>query len=169
MSVSKCMNLTNFKGILNSILNGTTLQNVWHFHSTFCSKFISNIFKRKYSWLVRFVFSDIFRSKKIVPNFAKMLENIFLPLFQATVNPQKHKETHVFLKHVSASSEFWAYPVILSWQDKSEHIHATIEHFNTNSATNSLNTKQSFYQGVKISVPNPSWTIKWFSDEYEFM
>uniref|UniRef100_A0A8C1CUX8 AMP deaminase n=1 Tax=Cyprinus carpio carpio TaxID=630221 RepID=A0A8C1CUX8_CYPCA len=36
---------------------------------------------------------DIFRLKKIVPNFAKMLENIFLPLFQATVNPQKHKET----------------------------------------------------------------------------
>uniref|UniRef100_A0A671LTK9 AMP deaminase n=1 Tax=Sinocyclocheilus anshuiensis TaxID=1608454 RepID=A0A671LTK9_9TELE len=44
---------------------------------------------------------DIFRSKKIVPNFAKMLENIFLPLFQATVNPQKHKEMHVFLKHVT--------------------------------------------------------------------
>uniref|UniRef100_A0A8C1GWG7 AMP deaminase n=1 Tax=Cyprinus carpio TaxID=7962 RepID=A0A8C1GWG7_CYPCA len=44
---------------------------------------------------------DIFRSKKIVPNFAKMLENIFLPLFQATVNPQKHKETYVFLKHVT--------------------------------------------------------------------
>ncbi len=55
--------------------------------------------------MVYFVFSDIFRSKKIVPNFAKMLENIFLPLFQATVNPQKHKETHVFLKHVSASSQ----------------------------------------------------------------
>jgi len=52
---------------------------------------------------VYFVFSDIFRSKKIIPNFAKMLENIFLPLFQATINPQKHKETHVFLKHVSAS------------------------------------------------------------------
>uniref|UniRef100_A0A8C0YB81 AMP deaminase n=1 Tax=Cyprinus carpio carpio TaxID=630221 RepID=A0A8C0YB81_CYPCA len=44
---------------------------------------------------------DIFRLKKIVPNFAKMLENIFLPLFQATVNPQKHKETYVFLKHVT--------------------------------------------------------------------
>lgn len=30
-----------------------------------------------------------------------MLENIFLPLFEATVNPQKHKELHVFLKYVS--------------------------------------------------------------------
>ncbi|XP_061598989.1 AMP deaminase 3 [Cololabis saira] len=44
---------------------------------------------------------DIFKSKKLVPNFAKMLENIFLPLFQATVNPQKHKELHIFLKYVS--------------------------------------------------------------------
>ncbi|XP_057203373.1 AMP deaminase 3b isoform X3 [Triplophysa rosa] len=44
---------------------------------------------------------DIFRAKKLIPNFAKMLENIFLPLFQATVNPQEHKETHVFLKHVT--------------------------------------------------------------------
>ncbi|TRY95817.1 hypothetical protein DNTS_021269 [Danionella cerebrum] len=44
---------------------------------------------------------DIFKSRKIVPNFAKMLENIFLPLFEATVNPRKHKELHVFLKYVT--------------------------------------------------------------------
>ncbi|XP_052008961.1 AMP deaminase 3-like isoform X1 [Xyrauchen texanus] len=44
---------------------------------------------------------DIFKLKKIIPNFAKMLENIFLPLFQATVNPQEHKELHVFLQHVT--------------------------------------------------------------------
>ncbi|KAI5086625.1 AMP deaminase 3-like isoform X1, partial [Silurus meridionalis] len=44
---------------------------------------------------------DIFMSRKLIPNFAKMLENIFLPLFEATVNPQKHKELHVFLKYVN--------------------------------------------------------------------
>uniref|UniRef100_A0A672NXJ1 AMP deaminase n=1 Tax=Sinocyclocheilus grahami TaxID=75366 RepID=A0A672NXJ1_SINGR len=44
---------------------------------------------------------DIFKSRKLIPNFAKMLENIFLPLFEATVNPQKHKELHVFLKYVT--------------------------------------------------------------------
>ncbi|XP_076879742.1 AMP deaminase 3 isoform X2 [Brachyhypopomus gauderio] len=44
---------------------------------------------------------DIFKSRKLVPNFAKMLENIFLPLFEATVNPQQHKELHVFLKYVT--------------------------------------------------------------------
>lgn len=45
--------------------------------------------------------SDIFRSKKLLPNFAKMLENIFLPLFKATINPQDHRELHLFLKYVS--------------------------------------------------------------------
>ncbi|XP_035011866.2 AMP deaminase 3 isoform X1 [Hippoglossus stenolepis] len=44
---------------------------------------------------------DIFRSKELVPHFSKMLENIFRPLFEATVNPQKHKEIHVFLKYVT--------------------------------------------------------------------
>ena len=51
-------------------------------------------------------FSDIFRAKKIIPNFAKMLENIFLPLFEATVNPQKNKEVHLFLKYVSRARGF---------------------------------------------------------------
>ncbi|CAL8295327.1 unnamed protein product [Boreogadus saida] len=44
---------------------------------------------------------DIFRAKKIIPNFAKMLENIFLPLFEATVNPQQNKEVHLFLKYLT--------------------------------------------------------------------
>ncbi|XP_057693615.1 AMP deaminase 3-like isoform X1 [Corythoichthys intestinalis] len=44
---------------------------------------------------------DIFRSKKLIPNFAKMLENIFLPIFEATVNPQKNPALHVFLKYVT--------------------------------------------------------------------
>lgn len=46
--------------------------------------------------------SDIFRSKKLIPHFAKILENIFLPLFEATVNPHQHKAVHVLLKYVSA-------------------------------------------------------------------
>lgn len=46
--------------------------------------------------------SDIFRSKKLIPHFAKILENIFLPLFDATVNPHRHKALHVFLKYVCA-------------------------------------------------------------------
>ncbi|KAK2504069.1 hypothetical protein MC885_019549 [Smutsia gigantea] len=44
---------------------------------------------------------DIFKSKKLLPNFGKMLENIFLPLFEATINPQDHLELHLFLKYVT--------------------------------------------------------------------
>ncbi|CAD7671573.1 unnamed protein product [Nyctereutes procyonoides] len=44
---------------------------------------------------------DIFRSKKLLPSFGKMLENIFLPLFEATINPQDHQELHLFLKYVT--------------------------------------------------------------------
>ncbi|XP_039882398.1 AMP deaminase 3b isoform X2 [Simochromis diagramma] len=44
---------------------------------------------------------DIFKSKKLIPSFAKILENVFRPLFEATINPQKHKAVHVFLKYVT--------------------------------------------------------------------
>ncbi|XP_075044590.1 AMP deaminase 3 isoform X2 [Mixophyes fleayi] len=44
---------------------------------------------------------DIFASKKILPNFGKMLENIFLPLFEATINPSDHKELYLFLNYVT--------------------------------------------------------------------
>ncbi|XP_030416235.1 AMP deaminase 3 isoform X1 [Gopherus evgoodei] len=44
---------------------------------------------------------DIFRSKNLLANFGKMLENIFLPLFEATINPTNHRELHLFLKYVT--------------------------------------------------------------------
>ncbi|KAM3935377.1 AMP deaminase 1 [Leptodactylus fuscus] len=45
---------------------------------------------------------DIFRAQKFVPHFGKMLENIFLPVFEATVNPNANKELSVFLRHITA-------------------------------------------------------------------
>lgn len=48
-----------------------------------------------------FNLSDIFRGKNFVPHFGKMLENIFLPVFQATIDPQSNPELSIFLKHVS--------------------------------------------------------------------
>lgn len=47
--------------------------------------------------------SDVFRSKNFLPHFGKMLENIFVPVFEATLNPQAHKELSVFLRHVSST------------------------------------------------------------------
>uniref|UniRef100_A0A674N3E0 AMP deaminase n=1 Tax=Takifugu rubripes TaxID=31033 RepID=A0A674N3E0_TAKRU len=39
--------------------------------------------------------------RNFVPHFGKMLENIFLPVFQATIDPQSNPELSIFLKHVT--------------------------------------------------------------------
>ncbi|XP_015284780.1 PREDICTED: AMP deaminase 1 [Gekko japonicus] len=44
---------------------------------------------------------DVFRSKNFLPHFGKMLENIFVPVFEATINPQNNKELSVFLRHIT--------------------------------------------------------------------
>lgn len=38
-----------------------------------------------------------------MPHFGKMLENIFMPIFQATIDPQSNPELSIFLQHVSNS------------------------------------------------------------------
>uniref|UniRef100_A0A8C4ZXJ4 AMP deaminase n=1 Tax=Gadus morhua TaxID=8049 RepID=A0A8C4ZXJ4_GADMO len=43
---------------------------------------------------------DVYRTKKQLANFQEMLENIFLPLFEVTVNPRSNPELHLFLQHV---------------------------------------------------------------------
>uniref|UniRef100_H3A0A9 AMP deaminase n=1 Tax=Latimeria chalumnae TaxID=7897 RepID=H3A0A9_LATCH len=43
---------------------------------------------------------DVYRTKKQLANFQEMLENIFLPLFKATIDPQNHPELHLFLEDV---------------------------------------------------------------------
>ncbi|XP_072238301.1 AMP deaminase 2-like isoform X1 [Leuresthes tenuis] len=43
---------------------------------------------------------DVYHTKKQLANFQEMLENIFMPLFEATINPSSHPELHLFLDHV---------------------------------------------------------------------
>uniref|UniRef100_A0A8C9RU62 AMP deaminase n=2 Tax=Scleropages formosus TaxID=113540 RepID=A0A8C9RU62_SCLFO len=43
---------------------------------------------------------DVYHTKKQLANFQEMLENIFLPLFEVTVDPRSHPELHLFLQHV---------------------------------------------------------------------
>lgn len=50
-------------------------------------------------------FSDVYRTKKQLANFQEMLENIFMPLFEVTIDPRSHPELHLFLQHVSATSQ----------------------------------------------------------------
>ncbi|KAM7402083.1 hypothetical protein PAMP_017353 [Pampus punctatissimus] len=43
---------------------------------------------------------DVYHTKKQLANFQEMLENIFLPLFEVTINPRSHPELHLFLQQV---------------------------------------------------------------------
>lgn len=64
--------------------------------------------------------SDVYRTKKQLANFQDMLENIFMPLFEVTINPRSHPELHLFLQHVSSrvtSQEIKAVVMIHSYRD----------------------------------------------------
>ncbi|XP_048774179.2 AMP deaminase 2-like isoform X7 [Ostrea edulis] len=58
---------------------------------------------------------DIYKSAKIVKNFQEILENIFIPLFEVTRNPQSHPELHKFLMYVSGFDS-------VDDESKTEHI-----------------------------------------------
>ncbi|KTF99607.1 hypothetical protein cypCar_00025395, partial [Cyprinus carpio] len=61
------------------------------------------VFSPHLKWMIQVPrIYDIFRGRNFVPHFGKMLENIFLPIFQATIDPNSNPELSVFLKHVTA-------------------------------------------------------------------
>uniref|UniRef100_A0A671PQ13 AMP deaminase n=1 Tax=Sinocyclocheilus anshuiensis TaxID=1608454 RepID=A0A671PQ13_9TELE len=61
------------------------------------------VFSPQLKWMIQVPrIYDIFRGRNFVPHFGKMLENIFLPVFQATIDPNSNPELSVFLKHVTA-------------------------------------------------------------------
>jgi len=41
-----------------------------------------------------FCYSDIFKSNNILDNFQQLLDNVFLPLFETTVDPNSHPDLH---------------------------------------------------------------------------
>uniref|UniRef100_A0A4W5QC46 AMP deaminase n=1 Tax=Hucho hucho TaxID=62062 RepID=A0A4W5QC46_9TELE len=43
---------------------------------------------------------DVYHTKKQLSNFQELLENIFMPLFEVTIDPARHRELHLFLQHV---------------------------------------------------------------------
>uniref|UniRef100_A0A667WUN4 AMP deaminase n=1 Tax=Myripristis murdjan TaxID=586833 RepID=A0A667WUN4_9TELE len=52
-------------------------------------------------WLVQVPrLFDVYHTKKQLSNFQQMLENIFIPLIEVTINPGSHPELHLFLQHV---------------------------------------------------------------------
>lgn len=45
---------------------------------------------------------DIYQGQGIIENFQQLLENIFMPLFEVTVDPSSHPQLHMFLQKVGA-------------------------------------------------------------------
>ncbi|XP_063064756.1 AMP deaminase 1 isoform X2 [Engraulis encrasicolus] len=61
------------------------------------------VFSPNLKWMIQIPrIYDIFRARNFIPHYGKLLENIFLPVLEATINPHKHPELSVFLKHVTA-------------------------------------------------------------------
>ena len=50
-----------------------------------------------------FSFSDIYRSKNILKNFNEFLVNLFMPLYEVSIDPKSHEKLHKFLQQVSWS------------------------------------------------------------------
>jgi AMP deaminase len=46
---------------------------------------------------------DVYKQKGMVINFQQLLDNIFVPLFEATNEPEKHPELHQFLQFVGGT------------------------------------------------------------------
>ena len=44
---------------------------------------------------------DIYKAQGLIDNFEQLLDNIFTPLFEVTVDPNSHPQLHLFLKTVS--------------------------------------------------------------------
>ncbi|XP_050526519.1 AMP deaminase 2 isoform X2 [Daktulosphaira vitifoliae] len=63
---------------------------------------ISNrVYSDNIRWLIQIPrLFDIFKSNNILDNFQQLLDNVFLPLFEATNDPNSHPDLHRFLQHV---------------------------------------------------------------------
>ncbi|KAK2152412.1 hypothetical protein LSH36_329g01002 [Paralvinella palmiformis] len=62
----------------------------------------NNIYSTNVRWLIQIPrLYDVFKSIKLVRNFQELLDNIFMPLFEATKNPKSHPHLYMFLLHIS--------------------------------------------------------------------
>ncbi|CRK96623.1 CLUMA_CG009986, isoform B [Clunio marinus] len=60
-----------------------------------------NVYSDNIRWLIQVPrLYDIFKTNKLLKSFQEIIDNIFLPLFEATNNPSKHPELHKFLQYV---------------------------------------------------------------------
>ncbi|XP_073289234.1 AMP deaminase-like isoform X2 [Primulina huaijiensis] len=61
----------------------------------------NNLYSENVVWLIQLPrLYNVYKAMGIVTSFQNILDNIFLPLFEVTVNPDSHPHLHVFLKQV---------------------------------------------------------------------
>jgi len=61
-----------------------------------------DVYSDNVRWLIQIPrLFDVYRSRGVLKNFEEFLDNIFRPLFEATLRPKEHPELHMFLKHVT--------------------------------------------------------------------
>eukprot|EP00058_Branchiostoma_floridae_P024635 XP_002610125.1 hypothetical protein BRAFLDRAFT_89827 [Branchiostoma floridae] len=61
-----------------------------------------NVYSDNVRWLIQVPrLYDVYRSKGTLSNFQEVLQNIYMPLIEATVDPPSHPELHAFLKYVT--------------------------------------------------------------------
>ncbi|XP_045600064.1 AMP deaminase 2 isoform X1 [Procambarus clarkii] len=62
---------------------------------------IHNVHSENVRWLIQVPrLYDIYKSNNIIDNFSVILDNLFRPLFEVSVNPSSHPELHAFLQYV---------------------------------------------------------------------
>ncbi|KAL7027009.1 hypothetical protein ACKWTF_005262 [Chironomus riparius] len=60
-----------------------------------------NVYSDNIRWLIQVPrLYDIFKTNKMLKSFQEIIDNIFLPLFEATAYPSKHPELYKFLQYV---------------------------------------------------------------------
>ncbi|XP_058073870.1 AMP deaminase-like [Magnolia sinica] len=66
------------------------------------SWFVNNrIYSENAVWLIQLPrLYNVYRGMGIVTSFQSMLDNVFIPLFEATIDPSSHPQLHVFLNQV---------------------------------------------------------------------
>ncbi|XP_078326693.1 AMP deaminase 2-like isoform X8 [Crassostrea virginica] len=86
-----------------------------------CWAIDNKIYSDNVRWMIQIPrLYDIYKSAKIVKNFQEILENIFMPLFEVSRNPQSHPELHKFLMYVSGFDS-------VDDESKTEHIKFDLE------------------------------------------
>ncbi|XP_046852479.1 AMP deaminase 2-like isoform X2 [Xenia sp. Carnegie-2017] len=61
----------------------------------------NDVYSNNLRWLIQIPrLYDVYRSKNLVKNFEEILENIFFPIMEVSVNPGSHPELHTFLSQV---------------------------------------------------------------------